>query len=156
MVPSVQHININHTDHGICLLIGVILCSSSPRLSSFSKVPTYVSAYGELKTLDSTPKPSKPTDWTRPLQYQQCPTWKPIIAWLHCKQNLIHRNIHEKVSRKVHPSPPFKWRLTADMKLAFVFNFIPYDSGVVAGSSYLYTKGNIFSVDMKHPSICKT
>lgn len=40
--------------------------------------------------------------------------------------------------------------------MAFVSNFIPYGYGVAAGSGYLYLKGNILSVDMKHPSICKT
>jgi len=42
------------------------------------------------------------------------------------------------------------------MKIAFVFHFIPYGYGVAAGSSYLYLKANILSVDMKHPSIFKT
>lgn len=142
-VPSVLHININTVLSKTLVLL-------------FSKSPIYVFADGELKTLDSPPKPLKPGEWTWPHQHQLCPTWKPTVVWLRCKQNLIHRKVHEKVNRKVHSAPPFKWRLTADMKMAFVFNFIPYGYGVAAGSNYLYLKENILSVDMKHPSTCKT
>lgn len=122
-----------------------ILSSSSPWLLSFS-VTRYLHRsllMGSLKHLILHAKRCQTFEIEKANMATSVPTMpyvKAPVVWLCCKQNLIHGNVHGKVNRKVHSAPPFKWRQIADMKMAFVFNFIPYGCGVAAGSNYLYSK----------------